>query len=100
VIKEQFKRTVKLAIHDSLLTLIMVAGPCVPLGPNFGGAIRTDECTSNKCDGLEPFALLSSMISRSRAHGARSTESGCCSEHPESVQTGRPKVIPSRRLLK
>jgi hypothetical protein len=36
VIKEQFKRTVKLAIHVSLFTLIMVARLCVPLGPNFG----------------------------------------------------------------
>ena len=35
VIKEQFKRTVKLAIHVSLFALITVARLCVPLGPNF-----------------------------------------------------------------
>ena len=35
VIKEQFKRTVKLAIHVSLFALIMVARLCVPRGPNF-----------------------------------------------------------------
>lgn len=36
VIKEQFKRTVKLAIHVSLFALIIVARLCVPLSPNFG----------------------------------------------------------------